>query len=83
MQIIVVGAGITGVATALILARAGQSVTLIDRLAPGDPGQTSFGNAGILASAGVVPVSVPGLLSKVPRMWLDRDGPVYFRLSHL
>ncbi|MEM0922756.1 MAG: FAD-binding oxidoreductase [Pseudomonadota bacterium] len=83
MQIIVVGAGITGVATALTLARAGQSVTLIDRLAPGDPGQTSFGNAGILASAGVVPVSVPGLLSKVPRMWLDRDGPVYFRLSHL
>ncbi|MEL6477634.1 MAG: FAD-binding oxidoreductase [Pseudomonadota bacterium] len=83
MHIIVIGAGITGVATALLLAREGQNVTLIDRLAPGDQGQTSFGNAGILASAAVVPVSVPGLLAKVPKMWLDRDGPLYLRLGHL
>ncbi|MEM7507775.1 MAG: FAD-binding oxidoreductase [Pseudomonadota bacterium] len=83
MKIIVIGAGITGVATALILRREGHEVTLIDRVRPGDAKQTSFGNAGILASAAVVPVSVPGLMGKVPKMWLDRDGPLFFRVSYL
>lgn len=83
MKIIVIGAGITGVATALTLRRDGQDVTLIDRVHPGDPGQTSFGNAGILAASAVVPVSVPGLLGKAPKMWIDRDGPLFLRISYL
>ena len=83
MKIIIIGAGITGVATALLLRREGRDVHLFDRNDPGDPAQTSFGNAGILASAAVVPVSVPGLLKKVPGMWLAKDGPLFFRLSYL
>ncbi|MEM1278068.1 MAG: FAD-binding oxidoreductase [Pseudomonadota bacterium] len=83
MRIIVVGGGITGVSSALCLARDNHDVTLIDRIMPGDEDQTSFGNAGILASAAVIPVSVPGLLSKVPKMWLDRDGPLFFNPIHL
>lgn len=83
MKVIVVGAGITGVATGLILQREGHEVVLIDRVEPGDPAQTSFGNAGILASAAVVPVSVPGLLAKVPGMWLRRDGPLFFGPRYL
>ncbi|MBY8975044.1 FAD-binding oxidoreductase [Rhodobacteraceae bacterium NNCM2] len=83
MQIIVVGAGITGVATALLLVRDGHEVTLIDRIQPGDEQQTSFGNAGILASGSVIPVSTPGLLGKVPKMWLDKDGPLFFNPLYL
>ncbi|MEM9045479.1 MAG: FAD-dependent oxidoreductase, partial [Pseudomonadota bacterium] len=83
MRIIVLGGGITGVSCALCLARDGHEVTLVDRIMPGDENQTSFGNAGILASGAVVPVSVPGLLPKVPKMWLDRDGPLFFNLVHL
>ncbi|HUF87409.1 MAG TPA: FAD-binding oxidoreductase [Thermohalobaculum sp.] len=83
MEVIVVGAGITGVAAAEWLRRDGHRVTLIDRVRPGDPAQTSYGNAGILACAGVVPVSVPGLIRKVPAMLLDPDSPLYLRWAYL
>jgi len=83
MKVIVVGAGITGVAAAEWLRRDGFGVTLIDRVRPGDPAQTSYGNAGILARSGVVPVSVPGLIWKAPGMMLDPNSPLYLRLGHL
>ena len=80
---LVLGAGITGVATAIWLQRDGWQVTLIDRVAPGDSGQTSYGNAGVLARCAVVPVSVPGLLFKAPRMLLDPTAPLFLRWSYL
>ena len=76
---IVVGAGIVGVCAGLELQKRGWSVTIIDRLAPGEG--CSFGNAGILAAQAVVPVSVPGILQKVPRMLLDAESPLTLRLS--
>ena len=78
---IVVGAGIVGVCTGLELLKRGFAVTIIDRLAPGEA--CSFGNAGILAAQAVVPVAVPGLLAKVPRMLFDRDSPLTVRLGSL
>lgn len=83
MQVIVVGAGITGVSAAEWLRRDGHAVTLIDRVRPGDPAQASYGNAGILARASIVPVSVPGLAWKVPGMLLDADSPLYLRWGYL
>jgi D-amino-acid dehydrogenase len=80
---IVVGAGITGVATALHLAREGWSVTLLDRAAPGDLGQTSFGNAGLLARGSILPVQAPGLAWRGARMLAARDAPLFLRWSHL
>lgn len=80
---IVIGAGITGVSAAEWLRRGGWRVTLIDRVAPGDAAQTSYGNAGVLARSGIVPVSTPGLLKKAPRMLLDRDSPLFLRWSYL
>ena len=78
---IVVGAGIVGVCTGLELLKRGFAVTIIDRLAPGEG--CSFGNAGILAAQAVVPVSVPGMLGKVPRMLLDAESPLTVRLGSL
>jgi D-amino-acid dehydrogenase len=77
----IIGAGINGVAAAVWLARAGREVVLIDRKGPGEG--TSYGNAGVLASASIVPVPIPGLLAKVPRMLLDPDGPLFLRPAHL
>ena len=59
-QVAIIGAGIVGVSTAVWLQRAGHSVTLID--SRGAAGGTSYGNAGVLASASIVPVTVPGLI---------------------
>ena len=78
---IVVGAGIVGVCTGLELQKRGWTVTIIDRQAPGEG--ASFGNAGILAAQAVVPVAMPGLLQKVPRMLLDSESPLTVRLGSL
>lgn len=80
-QIIVVGAGIVGVSTALWLQRDGFDVKLIDREGPASG--TSYGNAGILASGSIVPVSVPGLLSKAPWMMLSRNQPLFVKWRYL
>lgn len=80
-HVAVIGGGIVGVSTAIWLLRAGQSVTLIDR---GDPeGRASFGNAGVLASASVIPVTMPGMLQKLPKMVLDSSEPLFLKWSYL
>ena len=83
MKVIVVGAGITGVATALNLIRRGFKVTLIDRVQPGSPHQTSYGNAGLLARSGIIPISTPGLLKKIPKMLIDPESPLFVKWSYL
>lgn len=72
--VIVVGAGIIGVATARALQRAGHAVTMIDS---GEPGKaTSYGNAGYIAIDHVVPLARPSTLKKLPKMLTDRNGPL-------
>ncbi len=79
--VVVIGAGIVGVATAIWLQRSGHHVTLVDR---GEPGEgTSYGNAGVLASSGIVPVTTPGLPRKAPGMLLDPMSPLFLRWSYL
>ena len=81
MEIVVAGAGIVGVSTALWLQRAGHAVTLVDRAGPGRG--TSHGNGGVLAAGAVVPVTTPGLLRRAPGMLFDRDQPLFLRWSYL
>lgn len=79
--VLVIGAGIVGVASACFLQRAGYDVAVID---PDPPGQgASFGNAGCLNGSSVVPVAMPGVLSQVPRWLLDPDGPLAIRWRYL
>ena len=66
--ILVVGAGVVGLSTALYLQRAGRSVTVIDALPPGSG--ASFGNAGLISADTSVPIALPGMLRKVPG-WLN------------
>ena len=83
MKAIVVGAGITGVSSAEWLRRDGWDVKLVDRILPGDPEQTSFGNAGLIARGAILPVSTPGLWAKAPAMLLDPNSPLFLRWSYL
>lgn len=80
-RVVIVGAGIVGVSTAIWLQRAGHEVIVVDPKGPA--GGTSYGNAGILASIAVVPVTVPGLLGKAPGMLFDRKSPLFLRWSYL
>jgi D-amino-acid dehydrogenase len=56
-DVIVLGAGIAGVSTALHLQSAGRSVALADRRAP--VSETSHGNAGLIQREAAVPYSFP------------------------
>ena len=49
-RVVIIGAGIVGVSTALWLQRDGFKVSLIDKAGPAEG--TSYGNGGVLASCG-------------------------------
>ena len=80
-RIVVVGAGIVGVATALWLRRDGNEVTLVDREGPA--AGTSFGNGGVLATCSMVPVTGPHLPLAAPGMVLNPNSPLFLRWSYL
>ncbi|WP_162914496.1 NAD(P)/FAD-dependent oxidoreductase [Taklimakanibacter lacteus] len=80
-HITIIGAGIIGISTAAFLQRAGHKVTVIDRVAPGEG--CSFGNAGGVAFAEVVPTIRPRVLLKIPGWLLDPLGPLTIRWSYL
>ena len=81
MKCVVIGAGINGISTAIWLQRFGHDVTLVDRAEPGTG--TSYGNAGILAAGAVLPVTVPGLIAKIPKMVLSKNSPLFLRWCYL
>jgi D-amino-acid dehydrogenase len=71
-HVTIIGAGIIGISTAAFLQRAGYKVTVIDRVPPGEG--CSFGNAGGIAFAEVVPAIHPRM---------DPLGPLTIRWSYL
>jgi len=79
--VVVIGAGIVGMAAASYLQRDGRPVVVLD---PGAPGEgASYGNAGCLNGSSVVPMSLPGTLAKVPGWLLDPMGPLAIRWRYL
>lgn len=80
-SVIIIGAGIVGVSTALWLQRHGLRVTLVDPAPPGSG--ASFGNAGCFNASSTVPVAMPGTVRAVPRWLLDPKGPLALRWRYL
>jgi D-amino-acid dehydrogenase len=80
-HIVVIGAGIVGACSAVKLRQDGHRVTLIDSVEPGR--STSFGNAGGIAVSGVVPLSLPDTIWKVPGWLADPEGPLAIRPAYL
>ena len=62
-DVMVLGAGIVGISTAIHLQKRGLSTVLIDRRGPGE--ETSHGNAGIIQREGVHPYLFPRSLQKL------------------
>ena len=75
---LVLGAGVVGVAGAWYLAEAGHEVTVLDRQ-PQAAMETSFANGGQISAGHAEPWAKPSVLPKILR-WLGReDAPLLFR----
>jgi len=73
-DVIIVGAGIIGLAVAQKLQEAGRGVALIDR--KGIAREASERNAGGFAFSDIMPLATQGTLRNVPRWLLDPLGPL-------
>lgn len=81
IHVAVIGGGVIGVCSASLLLKHGFDVTIVE---PDDiAGGSSFGNAGCLNPSSVVPMSMPGNLSKVPGWLGDPLGPLSIRWPYL
>lgn len=74
-DVLVIGAGAVGAATARSFAAQGAAVTVVDR-ASGIGGGCSYANAGILAPDHVTPLATPALLLEAPVQMLRRTPAV-------
>ncbi|MGI2032503.1 NAD(P)/FAD-dependent oxidoreductase [Rhizobium panacihumi] len=75
-DVIVLGAGIIGVSTAIHLARRGKSVVLVDRRGAGE--ETSYGNAGLIQREGVVPYGFPQQIGMLLRYALNTRVDAFY-----
>jgi len=78
--IIVIGAGMCGISTAIWLQRFGHKVVLLDKGAPGMG--ASYGNAGLLAQWAVAPVTSPTLWREAPKLLLDPASPLFMKWAY-
>jgi D-amino-acid dehydrogenase len=75
-HVVVVGAGIVGLASAQALVRDGWRVSVVDAGGPERDG-ASFGNAGLVVPSHVVPLAQPGAIGRSLRWLLDAESPFY------
>ena len=80
-KIVVIGAGICGLSSAIWLRRAGHEVTLVDRDHPG--AGASCGNAGLLAQWAIVPVNTPDIITTGLKYLANPGSPLFMQWSYL
>ncbi len=78
MKVLILGAGVAGVASAWYFWRDGHDVTVLDRNT-GVALETSFANGGQLSYSYVAPLASPSVIPKIPPWLLRRDSPLRFR----
>jgi D-amino-acid dehydrogenase len=78
MKVLILGAGVAGVASAFYFWRDGHDVTVLERN-EGVALETSFANGGQLSYSYVAPLASPSVIPKIPPWLLRRDSPLRFR----
>jgi D-amino-acid dehydrogenase len=73
-DVVVIGAGVIGLSTAIAAQMRGLKVTIVDRQGPA--AGASAGNAGAFAFTDILPLASPGILKKAPKWLFDPLGPL-------
>lgn len=77
-RVVIVGAGVVGLCTALNCARRGMSVTIVERNAAQRDG-CSFGNAGMVVPSHFIPLAAPGMVKQGLKWMFNPESPFYIR----
>ncbi|MEJ2291683.1 MAG: FAD-dependent oxidoreductase [Deinococcales bacterium] len=77
-HVVVIGAGVVGLFSALYARRAGFEVTVVDREGS-ERSTTSYGNAGLVVPSHIVPLAAPGAVAQGLRWMFDAESPFYVR----
>jgi D-amino-acid dehydrogenase len=76
-DVLIVGGGVIGLASAYELSKAGAKVVVIDKFEPGYG--CSYGNAGWITPCFAMPLPMPGMLFKSFKWLLDPESPLYIK----
>jgi D-amino-acid dehydrogenase len=76
-DVLILGAGVVGLACAHYLLRAGRRVHVLDRGPPG--AATSKGNCGTITPSHAPPLAAPGMVGKGLKWMFDPAAPFYIR----
>ncbi|WP_417808135.1 NAD(P)/FAD-dependent oxidoreductase [Thioclava sp.] len=79
-EIVIIGAGIIGVSTALALQNEGRKVRILERKSVA--AEASRGNQGAFAYTDIEPLATPGIMRKAPKWLLDPLGPLSLRPAY-
>ena len=80
-DVVIIGAGFVGVATAMWLQRSGHKVTLVD---PEPFAQGAyFGNACTIATYANIPVGTPSTIKQIPKLLFNPNSPLSINWSYL
>lgn len=74
-DVVIVGAGVIGLASALSLLEAGRRVRVVDAGRIG--GGSSHGNCGTITPSHATPLAAPGVIAQALRWMLTPDAPLY------
>ncbi|MFT5798176.1 MAG: glycine/D-amino acid oxidase-like deaminating enzyme [Candidatus Azotimanducaceae bacterium] len=79
-DLVVIGAGIVGMSTALWAQKEGLKTLICD---PNPPGSgTTFGSACTIATYACIPVNSPSIFSSLPHLLTSRESPLSFNILH-
>ena len=79
-DLIVVGAGMVGISTALWAQKEGMKTLICD---PNPPGSgTTSGSACTIATYACIPVNTPSIVTSLPHLLTSNDSPLSFNIGH-
>lgn len=76
-DVLILGGGVIGLASALQLLRAGRSVTLLEKAQVG--AGSSHGNCGTITPSHAPPLAAPGVLQLALKWMREADAPLYIK----